>query len=451
MSMRGASDCLSTLLVGAAICWSGLSAAAEEPKSREQKVREDREKVTAAGFWIYNDLPKAYAEAERTGKPIVVSFRCIPCEECVKLDDELVDTDPVIRPLLEQFVCVRIIGTNGLDLDRFQFDTDQSFAMFFLGPDKTIYGRFGTRSHRTEWVTDVSLPGMAAALRGALALHRGGEEIKATLAGKQGAPLEFGSPEKYPALQDRYTDRLNDEGDVVKSCIHCHQIGDARREFYWNQNRPIPEKLLFPYPHPKSVGLVLDPDHRARIKSIVPGSPAAKLSLQPGDEILTAHDQPLLSMADVQWVLHQADPAGDRIKLRVRRGDRYANLTLQLRDGWRRRDDISWRVSSWGQSRIALGGMRLEPIEAAQRRELGIDTPMALRVRSAGRYGPHATARRQGFREGDLVVRYDGRDDLRRETDIFAWVNDHHQQGNQVEIEFLREGRRRTLRLPIQK
>ena len=28
------------------------------------------------------------------------------------IDDELVDTDPVIRPLLEKFVCVRIVGTN---------------------------------------------------------------------------------------------------------------------------------------------------------------------------------------------------------------------------------------------------------------------------------------------------------------------------------------------------
>ena len=64
------------------------------------------------------------------------------------LDDELVDTDPAIRPLLEKFVCVRQVATNGLDLRLFQFDTDQSFAVFMLNADGTIYGRFGTRSHR---------------------------------------------------------------------------------------------------------------------------------------------------------------------------------------------------------------------------------------------------------------------------------------------------------------
>ena len=109
-------------------------------------------------------MPKAFDEARRTGKPILVVLRCIPCEECVKLDDELIDQDPVIRPLMEQFVCVRQVSTNGLDLSLFQFDTDQSWAVFLLNADQTIYGRFGTRSHRTEWYGDVSLSGMAKAL-----------------------------------------------------------------------------------------------------------------------------------------------------------------------------------------------------------------------------------------------------------------------------------------------
>ncbi|WP_372897677.1 thioredoxin family protein, partial [Stieleria sp.] len=126
-------------------------------QTRDEIVRSDKEKVEREGFWMYNDIPGAFEEAKRTGKPIVVVLRCLPCHECVKLDDELVDTDPVIRPLLEQFVCVRQVATNGLDLDLFQYDTDQSFAVFFLAADKTIYGRFGTRSHRTEWMGDVSL------------------------------------------------------------------------------------------------------------------------------------------------------------------------------------------------------------------------------------------------------------------------------------------------------
>ena len=78
-------------------------------QTRDEMVREDRRKVTEDGFWIYNDLDLAFQQARQTGKPILVVLRCIPCHECVKLDDELVVKDPVIRPLLDQFVCVRAL------------------------------------------------------------------------------------------------------------------------------------------------------------------------------------------------------------------------------------------------------------------------------------------------------------------------------------------------------
>ena len=114
-------------------------------QTREEIVRGDKAKVEAEGFWMYNDIPGAFAEAKRTGKPIVVVLRCLPCHECVKLDDELVDTDPVIRPLLEQFVCVRQVATIGLDLDLFQYDTDQSFAVFFLNAESASADWFSNR------------------------------------------------------------------------------------------------------------------------------------------------------------------------------------------------------------------------------------------------------------------------------------------------------------------
>ena len=190
------------------MCLSQGISSGQEKKTREQKVREDQQRVTQEGFWIYNDLPKAFLEAKETGKPIVVVLRCIPCEECVKLDDDLVDTDPVLKPLLEKFVCVRVVSTNGLDLSLFQYDTDQSFAVFMLNADKTIYGRFGTRSHRTEWVGDVSLKGLAEALQGALDLHADYPANKDSLAAKTGPKPLFERPELFPSLKDKYMHRM---------------------------------------------------------------------------------------------------------------------------------------------------------------------------------------------------------------------------------------------------
>ena len=89
----------SVLLLSLIPIVASVPAIAQEKKTRDQMVREDREKVTTEGFWIYNDLAHAFEVAKKSGKPLLVVLRCIPCEECVKLDDELVDRDPVLRPL----------------------------------------------------------------------------------------------------------------------------------------------------------------------------------------------------------------------------------------------------------------------------------------------------------------------------------------------------------------
>ena len=420
-------------------------------QTREEIVRGDRKKVEAEGFWMYNDIPGAFREARKTGKPIVVVLRCLPCHECVKLDDELVDTDPVIRPLLEQFVCVRQVATNGLDLNLFQYDTDQSFAVFFLNADRTIYGRFGTRSHRTEWVGDVSLSGLAKALQGALDLHKDFDAVKTSLSGKTGTPMEVSSPEKYPTLKDKYTDTLNYQGDVVKSCIHCHQIGDAQRAFYWNAKKPIPEKVLFPYPHPTVIGITLDPKEKALVKDVQTGSPAAKAGITAGDHITLFNKQPMLSAADVQWVLHTISPEGGSVPVVVERDGAKKTLQLHVDRGWRKEGDISWRVTSWGLRRIAAGGMYLETLPDADRSKLKIAANrMALRVRSLGKYGPHATARKKGFQQGDVIVDFDGQDDLSSEQDLHAYVVTKKRSGDTVSVNIRRGSKPMTLKLPIQ-
>lgn len=433
------------------LCIAFCLASTALAQTREEIVRGDRERVEAAGFWIYNDLPAAFDEADQTGKPIVVVLRCLPCHECVKLDDELVDTDPVIRPLLEQFVCARQVSTNGLDLSLFQFDTDQSFAVFFLNADGTIYGRFGTRSHRTEWIGDVSLQGLAKALQGALDLHADYDTVQASLAGKRGDAPEVASPELYPSLSDKFTDALDYEGDVVKSCIHCHQIGDAQREFYWHANNPIPDRILWPYPHPKSVGLIMAPNEMATVTEILPDSPAATAGLQSGDSIQSFDGQPMLSTADVQWVLHNVDPSGGDVPLSVQRNGRDLDLTLVLHEDWRRAGDLSWRVTTWGIRRMAAGGLVLEALDDDARRERDLPADaMALRVKRAGQYGAHATARRTGFREGDIIIEFDERRDLMSEQDLLTYVVTSRKPGDRVPVTVLRGRQQVEYQLPIQ-
>ena len=53
---------------------SWLSAA----EDRREKVLKDRTELQSLPQWIYNDLQKGFAEAKRTGKPLLVVLRCIP-------------------------------------------------------------------------------------------------------------------------------------------------------------------------------------------------------------------------------------------------------------------------------------------------------------------------------------------------------------------------------------
>ncbi len=428
-----------------------MSVTAEEPKkTREQMVREDREKVEKTGYWIYNDMVQGFTEAKQSGKPMLVILRCLPCEECVKLDDELMDNDPELRPLLDQFVRVRVIGTNGLDLSLFQFDTDQSFTAFLLNADGTIYGRFGTRSHRTDWVGDVSLAGMSRALEGALDLHKNYPASKASLAAKRGPQPEFTAPELFPGLKEKFTSTLNYEGNVAQSCIHCHQIGDAQRDLLRSKGEAMPEQVLFPYPHPKVIGLVLDPKERASVLEVVADSQAATSGFKAGDRIETLAGQPLLSLADVQWVLHHAAAEGATIPATVQRGGKSMSLDLKLAAGWRRLDNIAWRSSSWGLRRMATGGFFSEAMTADDRKAAGVpQTGMALKIKHVGQYAPHDAAKQAGLVNGDVVVGFDGQSDLVRESDLLAYGVTKHFPGDKIKVKILRNGKPMELTVTI--
>ena len=419
-------------------------------QSREEKVRNDKQKIEAQGAWIYNDVPRALAEAKKTGKPVVAVLRCLPCEECVKLDDELIDADARIKPLLEKFVALRVVSTNGLDLATFQFDTDQSFAVFFLRDDGTVYGRFGTRSHRKNWVGDVSVAGLAKAMDGALALHANFPQVKESLAAKRGPVPEFARPELFPTLKAKYKSTLDYAGKVVPSCIHCHQIGDAQRDLAFSKPGVLPDALLFPYPHPKSFGLILDPKEKATVLSVDLGSGAAKAGFQEGDVLRTLAGQPLLSIADVQWVLHHTPAAGATVRAEISRAGKPIDVNLTLEPGWRQRDDISWRASTWGLRRKAFGGLLPVELAVEERAKLKLaPEKLSLFIEHVGQFAPHDLAHKAGVRKGDVLLSYDGRTDILRETDLIAYALRTKKPGDPIALGLLRDGKPRTMTLTL--
>src|SRR5262245_34422900 len=108
---------LCALFLGASLAASFAQAV----KDREGAVREDKATMEKDTRWIYNDIEKGMEQAKWKGKPLLVVLRCVPCLSCAGIDASVLQ-EPELAPLLDKFVCVRVINANALDLTRFQFD-----------------------------------------------------------------------------------------------------------------------------------------------------------------------------------------------------------------------------------------------------------------------------------------------------------------------------------------
>lgn len=434
------------ILVGSLI---GASLAFGAPVDRDTKVRNDRTEKLADGYWVYNDLQAGVDAARKQGKPLLVVLRCIPCEACAGFDEQLSRRDPRIAGLLDQFVCVRIVQCNSLDLAKFQFDYDMSFAAFLMHADGTLYGRFGSMSNHDDAEREVTIDGFAAALTQALAWHKDHDRVRDQFAAKQGPPPRFPVPQKYPSLS-KYQPQIDYQSKVASTCIHCHSVRDAERMVRRESGETMPDDVLYPYPMPDFVGLSLDPRAMARVRSVLAGSAAEQVGFRAGDELVSMAGQPLLSIADVQWVLHMAKVPTE-LPVRVRRDSQEVNLTLKLAENWRRAVNISWRPTTWDLRRMALGGLLLGELTPEERQQLSIDEKlMALRVKHAGEYGPHAAAKQAGVRKDDVIVEVDGHRERISESQWITDVLRRTKPGDRQQIVVRRGNETLRLTVPVQ-
>ncbi len=417
------------LAVGA-LAWVTVG---ETVKDREGAVRQDAASMSGDARWIYNDVDRGFEQARNSGKPLLVVLRCVPCLACGGLDGRVIDRSTDLAPLLDQFVCVRVINANALDLSRFQFDYDLSFSTLVFNGDGTLYGRFGSWAHQTN-SQDRAVDGFRRTLEGALRLHRGYPGNRSVLEGKQGTPVPYRTPVDLPTLAGKYRPELDWKGKVVPSCVHCHQIGDAFRTAFRERGEPIPNGWIYPQPAPDTLGFSLAPDQAATVQAVTAGSISDRAGLRPGDELVAVRGQHVISIADVRWTLHGAPESGE-LAVDVSRGGELKSLVLELPPNWRRRSDISRRVGTWEMRAMALGGLLLEDLPDPERARMGVGTDgMALRVKHAGEYGRHSVAKRAGVQKDDVLVGVDGLSRRMSESELIGHLLQAHRAGETVGV-----------------
>ena len=92
------------------------------------------------------------------------------------------------------------------------------------------------------------------------------------------------------------------------------------------------------------------------MRAVSDGTPVGDAGLQIGDDIVELEHQPIISIADVQWILHNTGSA-EILLGKVKRGSAIKDLRLRLPQDWRRKSDIrgdrprgisaAWRLEEW--------------------------------------------------------------------------------------------------------
>ncbi len=354
-------------------------------------------------------------------------------------------------------------------------------ASFFMNADGTIYGRYGTRSKGEKLPgadpdsnsPDVTLAGFGKAAEAALRIHREYEadpaSLKAVLAGKNGPDLPWKSANDLPALAAWRKKRGELPGDGVgrgsNGCIHCHNVRTYTIESLRLEGRSVPDAAVWPFPMPDLLGFSLDPSECATVNAVVPGTPAAQAGLRAGDEILRMEGQPLLSVADVQWALHQA-PDGSRVAMDITRKGELLKLHLLLPEGWRRDGLIDWRVSMTHMEWKSLG-VALVELPEDERKRLGIEAGRtALKVDRVSTEVRNAASRKKGtsgaqdssggnnkgwlngIMKKDVILDVDGISKEVSRTDLLAYVLQKKPRGETLRLTVLRGGTTLTVELP---
>lgn len=415
--------------------------------TRDAPADDLRERIKDANgvqtdLWVYNDIPKALAEAKRVNKPLFVTFRCVPCKDCAAFDADVANGNERVRDLAkDKFVSVRQVEMKGVDLSQFQFDYDLNWAAMFINADGTVYARYGTQSAEGSDAYN-SIDGLVNTMNRVLELHAAYPANKAGLADKLGKSKPVSSALEMPGLTNpgKYAQET-----TRSNCIHCHNIYDAEHAHAHSLGKWSIE-MMWKYPLPDNIGLKIDRTSGVSVREVTPDSAAARADIKVGEDIARMNGQQITSIADMQWVLHHLPGTGTTVTVESSKSGRHE---LTLAAGWRK-NDFSWRGSMWNvPPRLQVW---LPELTSEQKANLGLsesDSPLEVRwINKQGKGGQQAYA--DGLREKDVVIAIAGEPIRNMNSSQFSsHIKLHYNVGDMLLLTVLREEKKVELKIRL--
>lgn len=398
-----------------------------------------------ATHWIYNDWESAVEASKSSGKPIFVTFRCVPCEACRGFDAEVASGSERITQLAStEFTALRQVEMKGVDLSQFQFDYDLNWAAMFVNADGVVYARYGTQSAEGPDAYN-SIDSLEKTMRRVLELHANYPNNRELFAGKRGEPKPYKTALEMPGLSNKVklkgkTERAN--------CIHCHMIHDAEHRA-WNANDTFSIEKVWRYPLPDNLGLAIDASDGRIVERVTPNSPADHAGLQAGDEIVTINGQVITSIADMQWVFHNAPRDNAQFAIEYHRGDSLQTANVQTRENWKK-TDFSWRGSMWSMPPSMGIWTPIANDEERNRHQIA-DSEPALVARWINQSRPNARAAVEaGLQTGDLILGINGEPFDGDAKEFHHHIRLNHHSKEILPLDVLRDGQRISIEIPIE-
>ena len=335
--------------------------------------------------------------------------------------------DSPLGKVLSEYVRVRVVRMDDVDIGLFDRDWNNAIYFFVLNGDEQIYMRYGGRESQSP-DTYNSLDSLRIALEKGLVLHQ--KYLQGNLPKQQRPKSKF--PREMPLLVARTF--------AQRQCVECHLIGDF--DNMQRERDGVLDKLsqLYRSPDIKTIGISLDVPKGLVVKEATGAVSAA--GMMPGDRIAAWNGVPVWTFGDVQYRYDKVDRHATSLRITVDRAGQPVELTVELPPRWWW-TDLRFRQSSV-DPRLDFEDRPLTPDE---KQKLGLKPDgFASQVKYVSDMAKIRET--HDLRVGDVIVAVDGVG-----SDAFAntaelYLKLHTKAGDSAKLEVIRDGKRITM--PIQ-